>query len=186
MKRRYKRKTIEVWKFDALIISTVMLGFFTFCMLLNTHSITSENQRLVQKVYAQEVKEISVAEDVSNFGKLIEGSKVEPTNNESTTPISLKVSHYWPPLGGVNCLTFIDGECVSPMANGQPWKDHVEEAIACPKELPFGTKIKVLGEVWECKDRGGMIKKVGNTYWIDMLTPNPRIGYGTVVQGEIL
>lgn len=100
--------------------------------------------------------------------------------------IILKVSHYWPELGGVNCANFQDGECKSKMANGERWQDWVGVAIACPKELEFGTKIKVDDRVWICKDRGSKIVKDGEAYWIDMLTPYSLANYDTVVVGEIV
>lgn len=95
--------------------------------------------------------------------------------------ITAKVSHYWPPLGGTNCGSFVNGTCVSNMASGRPWSQYVEKAIACPASVPFGTKIYVLGEEWECLDRGGAIRQYGNTYWIDMLTPNARVPFGAEV-----
>ncbi|KKL00950.1 hypothetical protein LCGC14_2627750, partial [marine sediment metagenome] len=100
--------------------------------------------------------------------------------------IVLKVSHYNPDLGGVNCANFQDGECVSKMANGERWQDNIGLAIACPKELEFGTKIKIDDRVWECKDVGGKITKDGEIYWIDMLTPYPLYNYGEIVLGEII
>lgn len=99
--------------------------------------------------------------------------------------IKLKVSHYWPELGGVNCGNFVDGVCVSKMANGQRWQEWVGEAIACPKELPFGTVITIDGRDWTCRDRGGMIKKIGDTYWVDMLIPYTLMPYGSEIVGEI-
>ena len=100
--------------------------------------------------------------------------------------IMVKVSHYNPQLGGVNCAWFVDDECVSKMANGERWQEWVGLAIACPKELEFGTKLKIGERVWECKDRGGMIKKVDNVYWVDMLTLEGLYDYGEVVKAEIL
>jgi len=100
--------------------------------------------------------------------------------------IILKVSHYWPELGGVNCGNFQNGECTSKMANGERWQDWVGVAMACPKELEFGTKIKIGERVWVCKDRGSKIVKDGEAYWVDMLTPYSLANYDTVVVGEIV
>lgn len=107
--------------------------------------------------------------------------------SELNQKITVKVSHYWPDLGGVNCLTFKNGKCISKMANGKPWEDHVNKAIACPKELKLGTRIKVLGKIWTCYDRGGMIVKTeSGAYWIDMLTEKAIVPYGTEIQAEIV
>lgn len=40
--------------------------------------------------------------------------------------------------------------------------------------------------MWECMDRGGAIVKVGNDYWVDMLTPKAIYKYGEVVKGEVV
>ena len=100
--------------------------------------------------------------------------------------ISLKVSHYWPALGSTNCGNFVNGECISKMANGHRWQDWVGVAIACPRELEFGTKIKIGERVWTCMDRGSRITKQGDTYWVDMLTPYSLYNYGELVVGEVI
>ena len=105
---------------------------------------------------------------------------------EKDNSIILKISHYWPPKGGMNCSNFVDGECVSKMANSEPWQEWVGVGIACPQELDFGTKIKIGERVWECKDRGSRITKEGDIYWVDMLTPYSLYDYGEVVVGEIV
>ena len=46
--------------------------------------------------------------------------------------------------------------------------------IAAPREIPFGTKMKIDGfgdTVFTVNDRGGYIKKVGDTYRIDVWFP---------------
>lgn len=98
------------------------------------------------------------------------------------------MSHYEPAKGGVNCASFINGECVSRMANGERWQDYwgKNNTIACPKELPFGTEIILDGHSYTCRDRGGAINTLtGNIYWIDILTDNPPYSFGTVVQAYI-
>ena len=115
----------------------------------------------------------------------------EPTKEPTPTPapknyLLVKVSHYWPPLGGTNCFNYINGECRSRMANGERWQEWVGIAIACPPELDFGTKLKIGDRVWTCKDVGGAIKKEGELYWVDMLTPEQLYDYGEVVKAEIL
>ncbi|MBI5954434.1 MAG: hypothetical protein HY865_22485 [Chloroflexi bacterium] len=106
---------------------------------------------------------------------------------ELSKQVKVKVSNYWPEYGGINCLTFKDGKCVSKMANGETWESGVNTAIACPKELKLGTQINILGKVWTCKDRGSMIVKTkDDEYWVDMLTKKPVVNYGKVVTGEIV
>lgn len=107
---------------------------------------------------------------------------------EKKNYITVKVSHYWPDLGGVNCLTFVDGKCISKMANGQTWQSGVDKGtIACPKELPFNTKIKILGKVYTCRDRGSAIVKTKDgAYWVDMLQKEAIVPYGAEYAGEIL
>lgn len=92
----------------------------------------------------------------------------------------VKISHYNPALGGVNCLTFINGECVSTMANGERWQDWMGKAIACPVKLPFETRIVIEGKEWICKDRGGKIIGDADAYWIDQLTEIPEYEFGTI------
>lgn len=73
------------------------------------------------------------------------------------------------------------------MASGYPWQDWMEYAIACPFELPFGTKIIVEGKrEWMCMDRGGAIVKEGDVYWIDQLTPYPEYVFGSVVPATMI
>jgi hypothetical protein len=184
---KFQRKTAPQWQLEVIAIMWLTTVFFSLCLALNLYAAKSKISQLELQVYASEDKEIAVAGQVSRFGKLLEATATpEPTPEPKTKPITLIVSWYNPALGGVNCAIFMNNECVSKMANGERWQDHMNEAIACPKELPFGTKIKVLDEVWTCRDRGGAIKKVGDKYWIDMLTTKARVPYGTVVQGEIV
>lgn len=99
-----------------------------------------------------------------------------PKVTEEFIQISIMYSYYYPPLGGVNCSTTGCG-LAGIMANGEKWVDNVGRACACPTELPFGTIIIIDGFNWVCKDRGGMIVKVGKYYWIDFLTPYPQGGH---------
>ena len=122
------------------------------------------------KANAQEIAPVASPSPISEVSN-IKVSEVRITPIEKKNYITVKVSHYWPNLGGVNCLTFKNGECVSKMANGQTWQSGVDKnTIACPKELKFGTQIRILNEVYTCRDRGSAIVKTDeNTYWVDML-----------------
>jgi hypothetical protein len=96
----------------------------------------------------------------------------------SGTVIQIRASHYDPSLGGVNCSYFVNGECVSHMANGERWQEFIDYAIACPPSWSFGTKLIVNGKTWECKDRGGMIQIEEGIPWVDFLSHGvPFIGY---------
>jgi hypothetical protein len=105
------------------------------------------------------------------------------------------VSHYVPNWDGEfhqgdgpNCFRYVMGQlpdyagnypfaekgfgwCFSKMASGKMWEEYMGYAVACPAELPFGTKIYAFGREWECLDRGGKIYKEGEVYRIDFLTP---------------
>lgn len=135
-------------------------------------------------------KEIAPVASPSPSGSATVITKVVTTTRpyEKKNYITVKVSHYWPDLGGVNCLTFKNGKCISKMANGETWQSAVgKNAIACPRELKFGTKIKILGEVYTCKDRGSAIVKTENDeYWVDMLQEEAIVPYGAKHAGEIL
>lgn len=99
--------------------------------------------------------------------------------------ITVKVSHYWPDLGGVNCYTFKNGKCISKLANGEKWEKNVGYAIACPPELKFGTRIRILDRVWTCKDRGSKITMVDGKYWVDQLSPEAFVPYGKELEAEM-
>ena len=99
-----------------------------------------------------------------------------------------KMSHYWPPLGGVNCAVFAGGECMSTMADGTPWQQGIGTAAGCPREIPFGTRIRLPdGSVWTCQDRGSkVVTEYNGTIWLDLLEETARYDYGEVVSVEIL
>jgi len=92
-------------------------------------------------------------------------------------PATIRYSRYWPPLGGTNCSSFGDGQCVSRMASGERWQDWTGRACACPPEYPFWTVIELNGKQWVCLDRGGKVR--GS--WIDFLEQHSQYGYGTEV-----
>lgn len=100
--------------------------------------------------------------------------------------ITVKVSNYWPKLGGVNCSNFVNGACVSRMASGLPWQDYINSAAACPPEWPFHTQVMVNGQVWECLDRGGKIQIVDGVAWIDLLQEHADYPFGTLINAEVI
>ena len=99
----------------------------------------------------------------------------------------MKISHYDPSLGGVNCARFINGECVSKMANGERGQDYYysNDTIACPSELPFDTVLVIFGKEYTCRDRGGAIVENGGVYWIDILGKDAIVPFGTIVDAYI-
>lgn len=105
--------------------------------------------------------------------------------------IKIRVSYYYPPLGGINCWTWdeVTERCVSTMANGEPWENYIGEAIACPPELPLGTVLEIEGNIYTCRDRGGaIILNKDGTYWIDFLADHLPVGdyYGQVLTAHIM
>ena len=117
-----------------------------------------------------------------------------PSNTEQTLlsikpeGIQVKISHYWPALGGVNCANFINGECISKTASGQPWRDWIGKGAACARQYAYGTKFKLPdGSIWVCVDRGSAIV-VGNVgiAWVDLLQEYASYPFGEVVDAEII
>ena len=93
----------------------------------------------------------------------------------------MKISHYSPSLGGVNCATWQDGGCVSKMSNGERWQDYYEEGrtVACPMSVPFGSKVYLDNTEYTCRDRGGAIViTYEGYYWIDILEKHASYKYG--------
>jgi hypothetical protein len=101
--------------------------------------------------------------------------------------VRVKVSHYWPPLGGPNCFRFVAGECLSRMASGEPWQAWVGRAAACVPEWPFWTRLTLPGgEEFVCLDRGGKIETGSDGLpWIDLLVEHAPVPYGAVVEVRV-
>lgn len=58
-----------------------------------------------------------------------------PTDNLNRPAITAGYSYYNPRLGGVNCLDFQGGECRSPLADGDDWRDWIDRgAVAVAPE----------------------------------------------------
>lgn len=68
------------------------------------------------------------------------------------TVLEIGYSYYDPRLGGVNCIYFADGDCKSPLGNGEAWQDYIYERntvamspdIMSVYELNYGDTIIVL------------------------------------------
>jgi len=161
------------------------LACFMFFLLVTScvWQMIAVNNREARKTNTYEI-------DIDNDGiidAVVEGKLTVLSQDKPEAKgqnILTKISHYDPSLGGINCLNFVNGECVSPMANGEDWKDWIgkNNTIACPIELEFGTEIIIEGSKYTCRDRGGMIVYENGYFWIDILTKNPKYAYGTVIE----
>ena len=108
-----------------------------------------------------------------------------PEPDVTTTAMTVRYSHYWPPAGGPNCSSFVDGVCVSAMASGEPWAPYVGIAVACPPEWEFGTTVELDGHVWTCMDRGGAITYVDGVPWVDFLVATGTYAHGSIVAVDV-
>jgi len=102
--------------------------------------------------------------------------------------VRVKVSHYWPALGGVNCFRFVGGQCISPTASGAPWQEWVGRGAACVPEWPFGTTFTLPGgEVFTCVDRGGaIVTGADGLPWVDLLVQHAPVPFGTVLPVRVV
>lgn len=102
----------------------------------------------------------------------------------------VRITHYYPPYGGLNCFNFVDDYCISPMYSGKRWEDWMGRAMACPERFPIGSIIGVdpYGGgtyLWfPCLDRGGMIICNDDGLCVfDVLTDRPVDGmYNAVIK----
>jgi hypothetical protein len=97
------------------------------------------------------------------------------------------LSHYWPPLGGINCSNFYNGQCLSVMADGEPWQAWAGIAAACVPEWAFGTTVILPGgELFLCKDRGsGIVNAPDGIPWLDLMVEYPPVAYGSIVEVRV-
>lgn len=74
------------------------------------------------------------------------------------------------------------------MASGDRWEDHVGVAVACPPEWEFGTRILVGSDrrEWVCLDRGGAIRYIDGTPFVDFLTNDPQYKFGQIIEVELI
>ncbi len=116
-----------------------------------------------------------------------------PTLQADATPVPSKtpspemalahISFYWPPLGDINC----DYECEH-IANGDVWQKWVGRGVACPTIYPLGTVFVIMGNEWECVDRGeAIVVNRDGSIWLDLLLPTmPKgVAWGTIEPVEI-
>lgn len=100
----------------------------------------------------------------------------------------IKISWYWPPLGGINCDRQAGQQECAHIADGELVADVVGQVAACPDGYD-GMYVGILGFTFRCADKGGAIVKNGDgSIWVDMLYPyNPIKGlhWSEEVKGEI-
>lgn len=133
---------------------------------------TSTPVHVVVDVEVVERREVVVTEVVEIRREYVETGNQDMTQGfalperEHDQVVRVKWSHYWPPLGGINCK-----EPCDQMASGYSWREYVGKAIACPVEFSFGTVVELGGFGWVCMDRGDAIVCTDKFCWVDMLYP---------------
>lgn len=86
-------------------------------------------------------------------------------------PVHVKLTHYWPPLGGDNCWTFYDDYCYSPTKSSVPWESVIEISAACP--VPWlGSVVEIpdINRRYLCLDTGEKVICKDGTCAVDVLT----------------
>ena len=108
---------------------------------------------------------------------------------------TVRLSHYWPPLGGTNChpahwqepTQGNPGQCNATLA-GEPWSTWVKIGAACPPEIPLTTLIYIieLKKAFYCIDRGGAVQTLPDkTLFIDILKPDANyIHKGNIIKDK--
>lgn len=105
---------------------------------------------------------------------------------DTPTPelVQAHLSFYWPPYRDMNC----DVECEH-LANTDDWQQWVGEGVACPGEYELGTVFVIMGQKWQCVDRGGaIVTNADGSIWLDMLMPYMPYGiaWGTVSEVRVI
>jgi len=116
--------------------------------------------------------EVGQAEPGVTWPGALLGLAVESVRSGSRQAVTVRVTHYWPPLGGTNCYRYVDGVCVSAMYSGAPWEPYVGIAAACPWEWKIGNAVAINGRLFLCLDRGSMSCEDGICH-VDILTDLP-------------
>lgn len=116
-----------------------------------------------------------------------------PTPQATSTPVYsammiFKYSYYNPKLGGINCFTWDASinDCVSPLANGEDYRNNYGVSLACPPDIALGTVFDVqyppeLKGRWICKDRGGAIVDD----YLDFLDVAQRVPWNSVIAAYV-
>ncbi len=90
----------------------------------------------------------------------------------------VRLSYYWPDLGGTNCHESNwrkdTNKCVTNLY-GKPWQHWENKGAACPVKYPLGTKLWItrLKKTVVCVDRGGgIVTLLDGTSFLDLLQRN--------------
>lgn len=72
--------------------------------------------------------------------------------------VRIRLTHYDPMKGPINCFDYHDNYCWSTMSSGLPWKSFFGLAAACPQGWPMGAWVDIekVGR-FICLDHGGMV-----------------------------
>ena len=104
--------------------------------------------------------------------------------------VQVRLSHYWPPLLGVNChrANVHNGQCHASLY-GKEWQEWVGVGLACDTRWPLGSKFyipAVREQEFICVDRGGKIQHLDDQHrsaFVDLLQPDiPYVHNGTIVR----
>lgn len=89
----------------------------------------------------------------------------------TAVPAKIKLTHYWPPLGGENCWSFHDDYCFSPTKSSIPWETVVEIGAACTRSW-LGTIVEVpsINRRFLCVDTGFRVNCKDGICVVDVLS----------------
>ena len=99
--------------------------------------------------------------------------------------VTVRVTFYYPELGGINCGYFVDGECRSRTASGERWQDWLDRGLACPKEFPLWSTWIINGKKWTCIDRGGWVYIKNGVVRVDLLTRHSPLS-GHILEATVI
>lgn len=179
-----------------------------FYLGIDTYSsaeATQQTRPTSQVVVVSPLEVVGGGVVIEGYGEPTISPTPEPTISPTVTPTSSVVniqgykkelvvgrfSNYWPPFGGLNCLTdcelFADGYRVD-QAIIEGWK-----VVACPRELLLGTRIEYppdSGVIWICRDYGDAITFYYSDsglpiYWFDFLSSTAWVDYGSYIQVQM-
>lgn len=130
-----------------------------------SEGLLAENAELKTELDRARLRKEKTQLNVQRVASTREGAPLVRERNISTTK-TIKVE--------------LSGYCSCPICS-EGWGEQTADGtgvrwgvIAAPKELPFGTEMKINGfgnQVFTVHDRGGYIQKVGDTYRIDIWFP---------------
>lgn len=102
-------------------------------------------------------------------------------------PVQVRITHYWPLNGDMNCFDFNEqtGWCDSALFSGLRWENFINLAAACPKDWPIGSWVEIPGiGAYNCLDRGSMVCFEG-VCEVDILSPDLGIYDGQLFNATV-